>query len=915
MTGLEATAAASGARLLASVASPAARALARKTTFRRTACRRVRKRVEWPCRWRTYRKWLKTLTAEELAAPVEEIQAHLAARLDTMLATASTAWVESPEHLSRALRLVELTYPAIAAGLGDADRTAICESWAQQRSVKVRELLLQLAGPAAALSSPDLACALEARSRARRAVRLQPYELDEDTRAQHFAHVEIVQVPAGEVRVLLSDFGSGKSEIGEAWHRACIADLAAHESAPFPVWCNARDLIAESLEAAVERQVGAAWRHGRGAAIVVDGADEADPSTAQALLEAARTTVRTFTNVCVLVTARPGVLAPTDAEVLTAPLLADDKAESLVELAGGRAHDTWQWTANMRTTVARPFFALAAGAMLARDETPRGEADLIRGLVEDALKNGKQRVAVTSTETRSVLTAMAVALTRTGADGLSFGDRQIARSSRLVTDAVDGTARFSLPIFQHWFAAQALLSGDVPADEIMVDATSFSRWRWAAAVAALSANGPDAVDDLLTAWVAGNPGAAAWILKTAFAGHRDWRAPDDKALDPTTSGTRLLRALRTWVDALAGLAAGTVPWPVVAGPVELGVAVSGTRIDVGFARSAPAADLVTELPQGVHPLAGDSTAGWSAWISGGAPEGDVWPWTMVRDRVASATIERLSWDHRLGASDGVWVAEHRFDLSRRLLNLGSLFHQPLPAERVRSQAVKILDAVGGARNARIVLNGRKIGGSDLDDLVRWIDDSAAEHVETHLPAADIERPTGGWIWDLFSPQRLMEFEAEVYGRACDAYDEAVAHAFARLSWSMPGAALAPFGVVMEFTSASGDQPPGLSLTRVPMALLPQFAAEREPAFRSASGRAIIACAEPEPSADRFPAILGQIRAWLAQRGRESTASLGWTHTAADDIDEVRPASSIAARWLSDDLKSLGLASGTFPQLR
>jgi hypothetical protein len=36
-------------------------------------------------RWRTYRKWLKTITAGELARPVEDIHGPLAKRLDEAL--------------------------------------------------------------------------------------------------------------------------------------------------------------------------------------------------------------------------------------------------------------------------------------------------------------------------------------------------------------------------------------------------------------------------------------------------------------------------------------------------------------------------------------------------------------------------------------------------------------------------------------------------------------------------------------------------------------------------------------------------------------------------------------------------------------------------------------------------------------
>jgi hypothetical protein len=435
MSGLEGAAlAAGGGRLLGGLAAPAGRALARKGSFRWSVWWRVRKRVDFSCHWRTYRKWLKSVTAEELATPVEDIQAPLAKRLDEALSAASREWASEDDHLSRALRLVELTYPAIAAALGDNDRVQQSENWAQQRSVRVRDLLLQLVGPAAAMGSYDLAMVLHQRSDARRAVRLQVFEVDPVALTPYFDGIEVPAVPVGGVVALVGDFGSGKSETAEAWHRTGIENLISSPDPPFPVWLSARDLLGRTLEAAVEQQLGPTWRHGRGALIAVDGLDETDPATAQSLLEASRTLARTYINVRVLLTARPGILSPTETELATAALLQEDEALELVELASAKASNSWRWTPDMRATVTRPFFALAAGVLLGQDQVARGEADLIRGLVENALAKGTERSAVTSGETRSVLENLAVALTRTGGDGLSFGDRQIARSSRLIAD-------------------------------------------------------------------------------------------------------------------------------------------------------------------------------------------------------------------------------------------------------------------------------------------------------------------------------------------------------------------------------------------------------------------------------------------------------------------------------------------------
>lgn len=819
------------------------------------------------------------------------------------------------------MRLVELAYPAIAAALGDGDRAALNEQWAQQRSVSVRGLLLELVGPGAAMSSHDLARILQRRSEARRAVRLQAFEVDEAALASYFDQIEIVDVPAGRVVVLLGDFGSGKSETAEAWHRVQIDNLMEGDVAPFPLWLSARGLLGQTLEGAVERQLGTNWRHGRGASIAVDGLDETDPAAAQALLEDARTLAKTFTNVRVLLTARPGILSPTETEEVPAALLTEEEALKLVDLAGGKSNGTWHWTADMRTTAKRPFFALAAGVMLSRDEAPRGEADLIRGLVENALAKGTERSAVTSGETLSVLESLAVALTRARRDGLSFSDRQIARSSRLVADADDGSVAFSLPIFQHWFAAQAILADDVSAAEVVADGLSFSRWRWAAAVAALSAPDAEALDGLLLTWVAGNAGAAAWVIKEAFRGDRDWRTEGDEDLDAKRSGARLLQALRTWADALGPLVDGVLPSGVVHGPVGLGVAVSGHHISVALSTSRPAADYVTEVPVGVHPLLPAPLPDWQPWIGGAAPQGDAWPWTMVRKLIARATLEKLSNDPFMGSPDGIWIQERRFDLSRRLLGRGSLFHGGLPADKVRERANEMFDKIQRDRAANILFRGSAgYSGAELEDLVLWIDATDPIQVGPQLPERDVPHPVSGSVWDFYSPQRLMEFEVEVYGRACEAYDEALAHSFARLDWSMPSSVLAPFGVILELRFDRGTRLgniPGLTAMRVPMALMPHIGPSESEATWSKAKRAVAVQVQSERAMDweRHSAAADVIRSWLSKQGREPIGGLGWTGTGADDMSKVRPASSVAAGWLWDDLKTIGLGDGTFPQLR
>lgn len=923
MTGLEGPMIAGVAgKLLGSLAAPAAKALVGKLTFRWQVWWLVRKGFEHHCPWGPYRKWLKTLSAEELSCPVEEVHGPLAIRLDEALSAKSLKWRSAVDHLSRALRLVELTYPAIAGALGDSERTLLSETWAQRRDASVRETLLQLAGPTAALSESDRKAIFYQRSDARRAVRLQAFGIDTIDLAAYFARIEPIDVPVGEVRVLLGDFGSGKSEAAEAWHRAAIEDLNSERNTSLPGWLSARDLRGQTLENAIEQQVGPAWRHGRGAAIAVDGLDEADPASAQALLEAARIIAKTFPNIRFLLTARPGILSPTEAESVTVGLLPEDVALDLVESVSGRQHSTWRWTADMRSTVTRPFFALGAGLMLKRDEVPNGEVDLIRGLVEDALQKGTERSVLTTIEKRSVLKRLAVALTRTGIDGLSFSDRQIARSSRLIADGPEGSVQFSLPIFQHWFAAQAILGCEVPAAELVSDLENFSRWRWAAAVAALSAPSEEAVDDLLETLVAGNAGAAAWILREAFSENRSWRTDDDEHLDARTSGPRLLRALRTWTDALGPLALGIFPVPVTQGPILLGVTVSGRHhIDVAYSTMPAEADNVTDVPLGLNPFQSSAVPGWRAWFGGRAHKGIAWPWLEIREKVAGATRDRLASSVNLGAPDGVWVQERRFDLARRLLGRGSLFFGDLPTDEVKDRALEVFERVDRMGHAQVSIRRTIFLGVEFEALLQWIDTKAPEAVRSNLPNSDVTSPQSNWVWDSYSPQRLLAFEAEVYGRACEAYDEALERTFSKLRWSMPQSTLSPFGIVLELTynGAPGmGGIPQLNVMQVPMELISKFVPAGSGAIWATSGRAAATLrGDQDVRTDHEHQLskLELIHSWLAGRGQEPIRSLTWVDTTADDMSKVRPASNLAADWLFRDLSDIGLGSGGSPILK
>ncbi|WP_237740771.1 hypothetical protein, partial [Crystallibacter crystallopoietes] len=282
-------------------------------------------------------------------------------------------------------------------------------------------------------------------------------------------------------------FGSGKSEIAEEWHRSAIARLTSDRSAPIPVWLYARQIGHEGLEKVIADQIGLGLLRARGVAAVIDGLDEVDGARAEEIARDARILVASNSLSSALGTARPGILPPNEDDLVVEGLH-ENAARQLVQELSGRQHISWDWTSELVATIRRPFFALAAAALVAAGAAPKGQAELMKSLVEQALSRASAANATASENTYDALLRMSVSLTRTNGldDGLTFHERQLAVSTRLVTPTSLGTAKFTLPVFEQWFSAQALLGSSNLLHEALASPMTFDRWRWVIAVAVLS---------------------------------------------------------------------------------------------------------------------------------------------------------------------------------------------------------------------------------------------------------------------------------------------------------------------------------------------------------------------------------------------------------------------------------------------
>ncbi|OUM40995.1 hypothetical protein B8W73_11555 [Arthrobacter agilis] len=117
---------------------------------------------------------------------------------------------------------------------------------------------------------------------------------------------------------------------------------------------------------------------------------------------------------------------------------------------------------------------------------------------------------------------------------------------------------------------------------------------------------------------------------------------------------------------------------------------------------------------------------------------------------------------------------------------------------------------------------------------------------------------------------------------------------------MPSSALAPFGVILDMSFDSGSRLgdiPGVTVMRVPMAMMPEFELTGGEKVWSLSRPAVVTHSRSEQIDDwnRHSATAERISSWLSEHNRELIGGVGWSSTGADDMSNVRPAPSVAAR--------------------
>lgn len=697
--------------------------------------------------------------------------------------------------------------------------------------------------------------------------------------------------PSGMV-VVTGQLGTGKSFYAEYIHRQHIRDALASAQSPWPCLLRARDLEEVDLSTAILAAAPADWRHGY--RVVLDGCDEVSRDIATRLLREAGIFGSFHENSLVVLLSRPGYLS-IDAE-LALPETTDTFAVRLMSAVAGHPVTMNDVDSEMVEIVRRPLFAILYARLGFRALRSRTTAGLLSALVEDVLLRDR----ATSDQLFAMLRSLAArTMTHGGMLPLSEAGGLDQREKLLETRLVvvrGASVYFAAPVIEQYFAAQALLQGEIDLGGQLASLRIWETWRPAWVLAVAIGNWEEATR-LISTLASKFPGAAAWLVHQALPYPNHSECECSGQLDTGSVERRLQQAFDSWCTAFPeilkfGSNQGATP-KIVARSYDSGTLFLG----VWDYMSQPTQQQVAEGMQLFQ-----EAEGW--WTRGMVRLGclPAWPWRTTLNLVVrgiSAAVQSLARNGSVPSlqNEQRWATIKHLAPSNLRHRLSEDRNRPEAREAILTEIERHMTRIREHRAVRYRFNNLELRLDDLEDLHDCIMKSPATVLNDPWPGPN--HPPSGGDWFGYDLERLVERTAAVYAAAFDAYAHLVHARFPGIANTLELTILMPLRMQGYVDVDHGT--PGIYFELWPQAVSPtnQF-------------NLVASKAPPElweETQRRHRRMTHDLELY-----RPDSAT--WVHTgstvAALSIFGERPAAELAFRWLWDDLKYLHLVESSAP---
>ncbi|MEH0828058.1 MULTISPECIES: hypothetical protein [unclassified Micromonospora] len=696
------------------------------------------------------------------------------------------------------------------------------------------------------------------------------------------------------IALFTGDLGSGKSTLAEIVHRRAISAALRDPAERWPILVDTRSAARDGLTAIVERSLPEGYA---AFSLVVDGLDEVGLDAAEEILKNARSLALGSPRSRIVIFARPGFVRWRDSAPI--PPLSETQIGQILEIVAGRRLHPSTLPRSLRPELRKPLFAILAGRYFSLDR-PRSvtPAGLLAILVEDVLAREKRP----GVDVYEALRNLACRTTEYGGrvPESEIGPLEV-RDTLIATRLVVRRNRllgFPSPVIEQYFAAQALLAGEVPIERQLSSLGIWERWRlaWMLAVAIGSW---EQSRSLISPLLSVSPGIASWLIGETVP---KWQSrgesmeeDDPLALPPAdVLKERIRTSLDVWQKAMP------VPFELLAARYGL----SWGSVQVELAVSANMADF--QIWQ-AHSSAGDDTSGQSKrllWHQAiGCASHPAWPWRFVQSvvsRVLEGFIKNFSRNPDVPSLEPEWYREVACSLLPGGFIEASLIGAAASVEKARSKAGELLGILLEC-NADVVQIGRnkKYSRHLLQVICDLSDAQLTRVMEGPYPGAD-RAPLDLEGWNGYSPDRLALRFTAIYQAALAGYGELVSEFFADMTSMLNRQSLRPIEM-------SGDVRVLDLGAHVRYKILPLVEGSEEKVE-------ILPFAGDEEFPGHSDEFLDEFRKRRARRAGLPSWTIN-TLAGGDRFSALHqlPATKLVVEWIWGDLKQIHLVEGMAPR--
>lgn len=820
--------------------------------------------------------WLAT---QRTTGPVqEEVREALASgsRLLVFKLYAEGATAETESLLGDVQQHVKWSKPDANEGdLGDAIRLALCDVVSRalrqpREHIGVDELLSEE-------WRLSIARCIE------RWVSLQvPHEMATNMAVDLDIVSPIKDMPLIGVAVLTGEVGVGKSLALERLFQKALQEYQSDKSRPIPVFLNAHDV--DTLQGAIRLKLKALGVLRTGAVrVFIDRADEQGDGRLTTLLQEARIISGAWEDTLVVMASRELPCLTNVTECVTVSTLSYEQAAELIAKIEGDEPQAWYLKTlplPLREAVTRPLFAIIYANCIRRRMAcmPQSDAELLDELAEQAVSKASDSVGASR-----ALRHLATQSIRRESTPVHIGDIEDQEDLRLCcqTGIVVRTGKqvqFPLLVLTHWFAAQALIKGEVNIEAIATSSTEAERWRYPFSIAVATVSHVHATR-LLAPLVKQQPAFASQIVRSAV-----WNSTseEDYALPPAIEcGENLRSAINHWAKGIGPLARTFYPLHNRADLPPLAVKRRQRDLGVwwyeGNDKFPPVVDIERD---GANLNEHDWTS--SYWSVIGSQPAWAWLWSldMMSQAVSTAVKKRL-----LLVPEGPLAEEVQWEWVLELMHNGGLRSEAFPLDDIERVVARLPCGLFRKFPSPLLIDT-----DCLRNRIKALRIASATEWSAPTPGRDL--PQGNWAWSSYSPERLLEKTTCVFEKTILAYQQLVDEWFPNFRDRLEHAVTLParvIGVVIPTSASNGLYAPCISW---------YF----EPLPKGLKSEVVLHLGSESLPPNSLDGLYDKLKAARPEAATWISACL---EQSVLDIFSAKPITKMVYKWLKHDLKKVG----------